>query len=429
MHRRNLQILFIAVAVGLVCNVQSRRTRMPRELGYAMDLIDQIYVDPVDRDRLFQAAMTGMVESLDPFSGFIPADEYRQFQDIIQQHFGGLGIIIEGPPQVERITVVTSLFGTPAFKAGVEPGDMILAVDGTSTEGLTINDAGKLLRGPEGTSVQIELLRPESNQPIRMVLTRAAIELESVVGDRRDEQSRWIYTLEDHPNIGYLRINSFGERTAAETKAALDSIRDQTKAIVLDLRDNSGGLLSTASAVCDMFIGDGVLVTTRGRGEIVYDQIRASSNILVGSEVPVAVIINDQSASASEIVAACLQDHGRAVVVGERSFGKGSVQNIFELLDGRAGLKITTARYYPPSGRNIHRSASSKTSDIWGVDPSPGLEIALNDDERRGVFQRWRLKSNRKAKDSGESNGLSTLPPDPQLQHAVDYLLKQIENN
>jgi carboxyl-terminal processing protease len=405
-----------------------------------MELIDQVYVEKTDREKLYQAAMTGMVESLDRYSSYIPPEEFTQFQNIITQEFGGLGIIIDGPPQSEKIVIVTPLYGTPAYDAGLEPGDAIVSIDGKSTQGLDITAVSQMLRGPEGSVVRLEIDRDGQTEKMTFDVKRAAIELESVVGDRRNLDSRWKFTLESDPRIAYFRINTFGEKTVNELRAALATVKPDAKAVILDLRDNAGGLLTSAAEICDMFLVDGTIVSTRGRGGVLYEEIKAKPGTEIDNSIPMAVIINDESASASEIVAACLQDLGRAAIVGQRSFGKGSVQNVVELDSGKAGLKLTTAKYYPPSGRNIHRTTESKPEDIWGVQPNTGLEVVLDDNQRRVVFQQWRdrsdprkssQKSAQQPPDSPSGDPVATPPAnlsiDPQLEKAVEYLKSKLD--
>ena len=405
-----------------------------------MDLIDQVYVEKTDREKLYQAAMTGMVESLDRYSSYIPPEEFTQFQNIITQEFGGLGIIIDGPPQSEKLVIVTPLYGTPAYDAGLEPGDAIVSIDSKTTAGLDISAVSQMLRGPEGSAVRLEIEREGQPEKLTFEVKRAAIELESVVGDRRNLNARWSFSLESDPRIGYFRINTFGEKTVNELRAALATVKSDMKAVILDLRDNAGGLLTSAAEICDMFLNDGTIVTTRGRDGVLYEEIKAKPGTEVDNSVPIVVIINDESASASEIVAACLKDRGRAAIVGQRSFGKGSVQNVVELDSGRSGLKLTTAKYYPPSGRNIHRTTESKPEDVWGVQPDEGLEITLDDTQRRAVFQQWRDRSDpRKSKQipeyqptvapNEESETTSNVIPetDPQLERAMQYLKGKLD--
>jgi carboxyl-terminal processing protease len=406
-----------------------------------MDLIEQVYVEKTDRQKLYQAAMTGMVESLDRYSSYIPPDDFTQFQDIITQEFGGLGIIIDGPPQTEKLVIVTPLFGTPAYEAGLEPGDVIVSIDGKTTQGMEISQVSQLLRGPEGSSVKLEIAREGQPENIPFEVKRAAIELESVVGDRRNRDARWSYSLQSDPEIAYFRINTFGEKTVNELRAALETVKPSMKACIIDLRDNAGGLLTSAADICDMFLNDGTIVSTKGRDGLLYEEIKATSGTEIPDSIPMVVIINDESASASEVVAGCLQDRKRAVIVGQRSFGKGSVQNVIELDSGRAGLKLTTAKYYPPSGRNIHRTAESKPEDVWGVMPDAGLEVSLDDNQRRAVFQHWRDRSDpRKSQGEGQPTSQSESTPspsenastnsayaDPQLQKAIEYLKSKLE--
>lgn len=392
MPTRNRRFLWIAMLVCLLCAFQARRLRWVGEIGFAIDLIDQAYVQDVDPKELYRSAMRGMVGSLDPYSAYIEADDYSEFQKMIEQHFGGIGILVDGPPRMDRITIVTPLFGTPAYRAGLEPGDVILSIDGKVVEGMELDEATKLMKGPEGTSVTIEVSRSGAEQPIQRTIVRAAIEIESVVGDRRRKDARWDYFLEESPEIAYLRVTSFGEKTVEEFKKAIVEVRAQAKGLIVDLRDNPGGLLTAATEICDMFLDDGEIVTTKGRHGSFFSKIEAKKGVELPKDIPIAILVNDQSASASEVVAGCMRDRHRAIIVGQRSFGKGSVQNLVELDGGSAAIKLTTARYYPPSGQNIHREVNADENQVWGVKPDPRYEVVLNDEERKEVFKRWRIR-------------------------------------
>lgn len=360
-----------------------------------MQLISRAYVEPVDQRQLFDSAMSGMLSDLDPYSSYIPPIEYQPFQDLLKQQFEGLGVSLEGPPAVERLTVVTPLAGSPAYKAGVEPGDIIMSIDGASTEGMTVQDASKLLRGPEGTTVRLKLQRKsidegKPDQTLEVEVGRAALEVESVVGVQRKKDSSWNYFLPGDEKIAYVRVDIFGERTTDEFRKAIDQVKGDARGLVIDLRDNAGGLLPTAIDICDLFLEQGPIVTIQGRkpeDKVVYD---ATAGAELSRDVPIVVLINGGSASASEIVAAALRDQGRAAIAGERSFGKGTIQQVFVLDGGRSGLKLTTAKYFPPSGVNIHRSPKMTETDQWGVMPEEKLQVKLNEEQIRKLYRRWR---------------------------------------
>lgn len=441
MLTRNLQIICVAMIICLGCYYQARRLRLSGEIGTAMQLISRAYVEPVDQRQLFDSAMSGMLADLDPYSSYIPPVEYQPFQDVLRQQFEGLGVNLEGPPVVERLAVVTPLAGSPAHRAGVEPGDVILEIDGTSTEGMSVGDASKLLRGPEGTSVHLKMRRKsltesQEDSILEFDIRRAALEVESVVGVQRKKSGEWEYFLPGESKIAYIRIDIFGERTAGEFRAALDRVKQDVQGLVIDLRDNAGGLLPAAIEVCDMFLERGPIVTIQGRmpdDRMVYD---AADGMVIPTAVPIVVLVNRGSASASEIVAAALRDQGRASVAGERSFGKGTIQQVFVMDGGRSGLKLTTAKYFPPSGANIHRSPRMTENDVWGIMPDEELRVELDEEQIRKLYQRWRnseVPATEAASASNPSTGSSGDPPlpedfndDPALQKAYQHLMQQL---
>ncbi len=392
MPRLNL-ILLLSISVGsFVCYWQAERdhrTRYGRMLGTfskVMSEIDDRYVEEVDNRKLFEAALRGVTDQLDPYSTFISADRYAQLMENLDQKFGGIGVQVMLDKQTKTLTVSSPLVGSPAFEAGMRAGDKILNIDGKSTKGFTLLDAVDLIKGDPGDSVRLTILHEGDEKPVEIVVERAIINVETVMGDRRNDDGSWNFLLEaaeqnDGPRIGYVRVNSFSENTVSELNKALDWLeRRHAQGLILDLRFNPGGLLNAAVQVCDMFVAQGRIVSTRGRNGVeakVFDAHRNGTR----TGFPMAVIINHDSASASEIVAACLQDHRRATVVGERSYGKGSVQDVIQLEGGTSALKLTVASYWRPSGKNIHRFSNAKDTDVWGVMPDPGHVVKLEGDE------------------------------------------------
>ena len=400
-----------------------------------MEIIDQEYVEKPDRDKLYQAAMKGMIDSLDPYSGYIPIDSLKPFQAVLDQEFGGLGVSLDGPKRRERLTVVATIFDSPAYRAGIKPGDVILKIDGVDSAHSEVEVVSKKLRGREGTSVTLTLERSNETKPLEITVTRARIEVESVLGDRRRMDGKWEYMMEHDPQIAYLRIELFGEKTTEELRRAIASVNKECRGIIIDLRDNTGGLLISATDICDMFLDDGKMVSTRIRGDRLDHSYEAKKGTEIPNSVPIAVLINEHSASASEVVAACLQDRCRATVVGNRSFGKGSVQNVIPLDAGLAAMRLTTAYYYPPSGRLIHRKPNAKPEDVWGVHPDEGCEVKLDESAFLKSIERFRkradpiangLSNTRKPniQDGAETRASfdSTIQDDPQLLKAVDVL-------
>jgi carboxyl-terminal processing protease len=424
--------------VCLACAVQARHQRNLGDLGFAMDLIEHGYVESVDRYQLYQAAMAGMVGTLDENSGYIEPEQYGSFQSQIHQEFGGLGIVIERPAEGEPLRIFTVLYDSPAYKAGLQAGDVIEQIDGRATRRMATDDASRLLRGPPGTEVLLTVQRESSPRPLSLCIERAVIETESVTGDRRQADGRWAFMMQAEPSVAYLRLEIFGEKTPLEMKAALAAVRTEAKALIIDLRDNAGGLLPSATEICDMFLEEGQIVSTRGRRQSFASSHDATSGVDIEATLPIVILMNEMSASASEVMAACLQDHRRAKVLGERSFGKGSVQNVIDMEGGKAALRLTSAYYFPPSGRNIHKRPKATEADDWGVHPDPGLKVTLNDEQKKAVFERLRRRgqpaspelSPEAAADAGGAPAKvspflkrdPSLSKDPQLLRAVEYL-------
>lgn len=388
MPPRHLNVILIAAAISLLCYFTHRRTRSALVVGDALNLIDAYYVDPVDRGDLLKSAMNGLTSGLDQHSEYISNDDYVNFQDSIHQEFAGIGIYVEESKDGGPVRVVTPLVGSPALDAGMLPGDEILKVDQEDVSTLSLRDVSIKLKGPKGTTVALTLGRGDQN--VDLTVRRDRIELESIVGDYRDEDNVWVYRLREDDSIAYLRMTSFGEKTTEELRQVLEQLDNQFSGLVIDLRGNGGGLLDSAIAVSDMFLDAGNIVSTRVRGGVIEGTFDAEPGTLVDSNKPLAILIDGSSASASEIVSAALQDNGRAMIVGTRSYGKGTVQNILPLQYGRSALRLTVARYYRPSGVNIHRDKDASDEDDWGVSPAEGAMIELTPEALKAVAKRWR---------------------------------------
>lgn len=358
-------------------------------VGEAIEMIDRYYVEPVDRRELLTSAMAGMTSTLDQHSEYIPPVSYQAFQDTIQQEFAGIGIYVDQPVEGEPVRVITPLVGSPALRAGLMPGDAILEVDGEYVGDMDIRSVSERLRGPIATTVQLLVERGEEKLEVKV--QRDTIQLESVIGDYRNGGNEWVYRLKQHPDIVYVRMTSFGDKTVSELRSVLSRLmpKSDVSGFVLDLRGNGGGLLTAAVDVCDMFLSSGRIVSTKTRGGVVEDEVSATAGTLVPPDMPVAILIDEHSASASEIVAAALQDHGRATIVGTRSYGKGTVQNILPLEYGRSALRLTVAKYYRPSDQNIHRGVDDTEEDVWGVSPDPGMDVKIAEDDIRQLARFW----------------------------------------
>jgi carboxyl-terminal processing protease len=432
MPRRNLLILCISALVSLACYRQALMSHYGATLTEALGIIDRDYIDPVDSRVLFEGAMDGMVGQLDPYSGYTPPDEYNQFQQTMDGEFGGIGIIVEVNQETGMLTVLSPLVGTPAYEAGLKSGDVILAIDGTEVKDVPLTDAVKLMRGEVGTLVRVRIQHENRPGPVEYELQRASIPIESVLGDARRQDGTWVFRLVDRPSIGYIRIVNFAEKTEDELREALASYQQRGQEIdglILDLRGNAGGLLTAAIETCDAFLDSGEIVTTRGRDKVVMDRYSASLGTQLPDDVPLVILIDKYSASASEIVAACLQDHERAIVVGQRSWGKGTVQNVRPLEGGKSALRLTIGSYWRPSGQDIHKRKDAQESDAWGVRPDPGQEVNPTNQEletfvlarrRRDVTSYEDLLAARKQRAAAPSESSAPAPesdpPTPQPQ-------------
>lgn len=372
------------------------------------------YVDETDTTELVQGAVRGMLAGLDPHSSYMTPDMFKEMQVETKGEFGGLGIQIG--IKDNRLTVIAPIEDTPAYAAGIKAGDVITEVDGEPTKSLTLMEAVQRMRGPKGTTVTLTVERENMDSPLTFVLTRDTIKIQSV-------RSK---VLED--DIGYVRISQFQESTPEDLAKALDTLKDdQIQGLILDLRNNPGGLLTAAVGVSEQFLESGkLIVSIKGRDER-KDEYRSH---LTGQPYsrPMIVLINQGSASASEIVAAAMQDWGKAVILGTTSFGKGSVQTILPLSDG-SGLRLTTAKYYTPKGRSIHKIGVKP--DIV-VDPKPvvvakaaiGKETEVKGDASASPHPPVDMpKASESEASATKTDATSPIPPDDlQLKKAIELL-------
>jgi carboxyl-terminal processing protease len=435
MSGQSLKILFVGLALCLACYFNAARYRPGRDVAYAIDIITDSYVDPISQADLKQAAMQGMLESLDPHSSFVSEKSFGRFNEIFEQRFAGLGVQVEGPPIRPAITVITTLFNSPAFRAGLMPGDLIVQVDGIDVRSMDTSEVSKKISGTVGSEVLLGIDR--SGERLNIQATREFVDVESVTGDRRRADGTWDFRLQSAPQIAYIHSDLFGEKTAREIQSALESLEGKIDAVILDLRDNGGGLLQAAIEVCDLFLDEGRIVSTQGRLQTSIESIDAQRGTVVPTSVPIAVLINSNSASASEVVAACLKDHQRAVIVGQRSYGKGSVQSIIPVEGGRAAIRFTTAYYFPPSGQRIHRKPKDTDSDPWGVLPSDGAEVLLSEEQNRQAIERMRRRSDPLRNGALANHPLSKvddpddqqIAQDPQLVRAIEILQAMVSKS
>lgn len=390
-----------------------------------LDQVDRNYVKELSRRELMEAAIRGVLEKLDPYSNYIPPKELERFRTGVENEFGGIGIQVT--IENNQLTIISPIVGSPAYRAGVMAGDVITEIEGVSTKGITIDEAIKKLKGKAGTKVAFTVLHPHDKSTEKVALEREIVKVESVLGDRRGKDDAWEYMYDETNKIGFIRITAFSRDTADNLRSALEELtKEGMKGLVLDLRFNPGGLLTAAVEICDMFVSDGVIVSTKGRNT--PERVMRAHKEGTFEGFPIAILVNNYSASASEIVSACLQDHKRAVVIGERTWGKGSVQNIITLEQGKSALKLTTASYHRPSGKNIHKFEGATDKDEWGVMPSDGYAIKLNPTDLS------RLLSDRRQRDIVVSDKQpqphSTDDPfvDRQRMAAIEYLAEELKN-
>jgi carboxyl-terminal processing protease len=361
-----LGALPIAVAIGAKSGGPS--TADLALLGGVIELVQHDYVHPVGADELTKDALKGMLARLDPHSDYMDEQEFKQTQSDMSGKFGGLGIQISERNGIPN--VISPIDGTPAAKAGIQPGDLIVAVDGETTQGVNLSKIVRHLRGQPGTKVTISILRG-TEKPFDVTITREIIQVATVKSK-----------LEAN-GIGYTRITEFGEQTPVDFKKAIESLKQQAggslKGLVLDLRNDPGGLLTSAVAVSGDFLEGGTVVSIHGRRSADDETFKApAAGQLLPKQTPIVVLINGASASASEIVAGALQDRKRATIMGTQSFGKGSVQTVIPL-NGHGGLRLTTALYYTPSGRSIQGK---------GITPSVVVEAPKDEQVAGGLMLR-----------------------------------------
>jgi carboxyl-terminal processing protease len=401
-------VLFGAIPGALAQEVQPPKTG--EDNGYsqiaifakALELVRQDYVDEnkTSYHDLVTAAMKGMLSSLDPHSQFMDPNDFRDMQDDTRSRFNGLGIEVSmknGLP-----TVVTAMEDTPAAKAGILSGDQILRINGMSTERMDLQDAINVLRGPAGAKVGLTLLRPSTKEIKEYTLQRVEIKIQSVKGERLLPPE-----LTGPFRIGYIRLIQFNEPTADELSKAIDDLQKQgMQALILDLRNNPGGLLNSAVDVCGQFLPPNTkVVSTQGRVPSQQHDYATSTVSKPRPNFPMVLLVNEGSASGAEIVAGALKDLRRAVLVGETTFGKGSVQNVLQLPDGSA-VRFTTAKYYTPS-RQV----------IQGNGVTPNIRVGMTAEQERALYG---LRNAGNVKPDDETNIIKTK--DPQMLRAIDAL-------
>ena len=411
-----LFIFFIYAIIPLkAINADTNRQETYKQLNLFGDVFQRVqeqYVEEVTDKKLIESAISGMLQSLDPHSSYLSADSYKDMQVKTKGKFGGLGIEITMEDGV--VKVVSPIDDTPAAKAGMMSGDLIIGVDGESIRGLTINESVSKLRGPVGSKVIITVVR-DKQDPYEIEIKRDIINIKSVKHNIIK-------------NIGYVRLTTFSDTTTSGLEKALTEIKkdlgNKFQGLILDLRNNPGGLLNQSISVADTFLNQGEIVSTQGRNDDDTSRVFAKKGDLINGQ-PLVVLINSGSASASEIVAGALKDHSRAIIIGTRSFGKGSVQSIIPLA-GNGAMRLTTARYFTPSGISIQAK---------GIEPDIIVEAGVTDlkkkknDNRREENLRGALDKKKNSKkteiDTGSDKPLTPLEKllqDNQISRAVDMI-------
>lgn len=391
--------------------------------GRVINFIEKQYVDKVNTRELVHGAIKGMLETLDPHSNFMPPDVYAQLKNDTSGKFGGLGIEV----WVNKdgvLTVVTPMEGTPAWKAGVKPGDKIVKIDGKSTKGMSIVEATTKIRGDIGSEIKLTVQREGMAKTLDFKMKRVSIDVKSVKYELFEEK------------YGYIRLNHFQEKSSSEVKAALKKMESKRKlaGLVLDLRNNPGGLLDEAVDIANLFIDNGVIVSTIGRNKEEKDVKFAKSGI-ARLDFPLVVLVNGSSASAAEIVAGALKDHKRGMVLGSRTFGKGSVQTVIPLADD-VGLKLTIARYYTPNGISIQAKGIEPDIVVDDIDPETMKKLrrrakTLSEADLKNHIESEEEKARKleaalEEEKAAETKDSPPRPLDPkddyQVQQALNYL-------
>ncbi len=406
-------ILGVTVGLGRFHKVSALSNPIYEDLKVFTDvlgLLQKEYVEETKSKDLVYGAIKGMLETLDPHSAFLPPNMYKEMQEETKGRFEGLGIEITTKEGV--LTVVSPIEDTPAFKAGIQAGDQILKIDGELTKALTLMESVKRMRGPKGSKVTLTIMREGFPKPREFTLTRDVIPIRSVRYEVLEKQ------------YGYIRLSQFQEKTDSDFQKAVKALEEETKGglkgLILDLRNNPGGLLDQAVKVSDYFIESGLIVSVEGRREEHKMKFNAHPQEDNLTRYPLVVLVNGGSASGAEIVAGAIQDHGRGIILGTQTFGKGSVQTIFSLKDG-SGLRLTTARYYTPGGRTIQAK---------GIVPDIIVKPSLPDEEKAAPqkqptekdLERHLIDAKEKEKPKVEVKEKEKKPVDNQLERALELL-------
>ncbi|MDA8042814.1 MAG: S41 family peptidase, partial [Pirellulales bacterium] len=383
--------LFIVLVVlgWLLPDAAQDRTGQGKRFAEVIHRIDKEYFRTIDAEQLFEAAMKGVFRELDDDSEFIESSELKKYEKESKEEFAGIGVELDAKRSSGDVVVVAPVFGGPAWQAGIRPGDRIVSVEGLETSGRKISEIVSQFRGEVGSKVNLGIRRQdvstnELSAAQDITISRQNIRIESVRGDRRLPSGKWDWWLEGNSRIAYLRITYFGNRTSLEITELIEQllIEHSPEGLVIDLRGNSGGSLEAGVELCDLFLEEGLIAvltndrkTSRSnRKQFQKKWLATSGQVLRG--VPIAVLVDEFTSGVAEIVAACLQDHKRATIVGSRSFGNASVQTVTTLSSGPGAIRLTTNEYQRPSGASLNRSSKSNESDVWGVRPDSNFAFS-----------------------------------------------------
>jgi len=421
MPRTTLITIFLAVGLFFICYSQVAHFRTARNLCTVLEIIEEKGLYPLGQKYLFRTAVSAMAETHDIHSAYIPPFRSDRYLRMLDQQMTGIGISVTQDANGGGLVVANPIIGQPhpAYDAGIRAGDEIVQVAGKPVADKSLAEVTKQIQGKAGTEVEIVVQRGEATQRIPLRVKRAKITVDSVLGVHRTPDTSWNFSLPSDPDIAYFQITDFGDRTAEELRKALAQVTANKPpvGIIIDLRDNAGGYLSAAIDTADLFLHLGNIVTTRGRGGTIRETFDAHEGI-AWPDIPLVVLVNGQSASASEIFAACMQDHQRATIVGNRSFGKGSVQQMIPLPDGGL-LKLTTSTYHRPNGENINRQPSMDPDATWGVHPDDGWEVRVTEQQEK---QRREQRGMRVATPVSAPAATEHPAADPALEKAIEAL-------
>ncbi|MCE9560734.1 MAG: S41 family peptidase [Planctomycetes bacterium] len=441
----------IGMAIGYSAPAPDQDYQLLRQFVEVMAEVDANYVrelTPEEKQKFVEDAISGGLRKLDPHSVYLNDKQLKEFDTETEGSFDGVGILLGQDEKTKRLKLASPFAGGSAYEAGLIANDIILKIGDTDTKDMTGEQASKLIKGERGTKVTLTIGRGDKEFPVELTRARIAMHPVSGVSRRADDPIKWNWFVDPKDKIALIRISSFSGLTTKEVEEAMKEIEaGGARGLILDLRDNPGGLLEEATKLADLFLTEGKIVTTKDRrgGEKTSSARGAGTIFLPAEQKPMVVLVNRDSASASEIVAAALQDNNRAIVVGERTYGKGSVQSVFRLApDQKTAVKLTTQTWWRPNGKNMDKAWAEKQKlDEWGVTPNEGMTVTFTDPE----YLRFRVELQKQDFVAGKPDVVGPNPPPPppilgrdgkplvdeskpfddrQLNKALDYLRKKL---